>query len=246
MKTSDSITKFAPAFLKAQAAITFATKDAKNPHLGSKYADLPSVMAAMKGPMNSAGIMFLQCAAPSEDGKLHLVTRFIHESGEWVESEAVCAMPKADAQGFGSTMTYLRRYMLAAMAGVVQDDDDGEGAKAAAPQQRERVAPDRLSVGATEKAMAADSTIAKAKEVIRSIPGAIEYLCATPSGRDVPILKNRDMSDMSAKVAARILSEAGRSSLSAAAAEYAPKGPVKMPAMAHNGATVDTGAQLPA
>jgi hypothetical protein len=35
---------------------------------------------------------------------------------------------KYDAQGVGSVITYLRRYSLAAMAGVAPDDDDGEAA----------------------------------------------------------------------------------------------------------------------
>lgn len=129
MKTSDSIKHIAPALLAAQRNITFAAKNAKNPHFKNNYADLPAVIDAVKDALNNSGIVFIQTPTPSEDGRLHLVTRMIHESGEWIEDTAVCAMPKQDAQGFGSAMTYLRRYSLAAFCGLYQSDDDGEAAK---------------------------------------------------------------------------------------------------------------------
>lgn len=129
MKTSDSIKEIAPALLMAQRNITFAAKTAKNPHFKNHYADLPSVIDAIKDALNDAGISFLQMPTPSEDGRLHLTTRLLHESGEWIEDTAVCAMPKQDAQGFGSSMTYLRRYSLAAICGLYQADDDGEAAR---------------------------------------------------------------------------------------------------------------------
>lgn len=128
MKTSDSLDKIAPALVKAQAAMTFAKKDAENPHFKSKFADLPAVITAVKGPLNDNGIAYIQTPSPSEDGKLHMTTRLLHTSGQWIEDTAVCPLPKADPQGFGSASTYLRRYSLAAITGLYQDDDDGEGA----------------------------------------------------------------------------------------------------------------------
>lgn len=137
MKTSESITKIAPALVKAQKAITFASKNAKNPHFKNNYADLGSVIEAIKAPLNDAGIVFIQSPSPSEDGRLHLTTRLIHESGEWIEDTAVCPMPKADPQGFGSANTYLRRYSLAAIIGLYQDDDDGNAAMKPTPSKPE-------------------------------------------------------------------------------------------------------------
>lgn len=128
MKTSDSLDKIAPALVKAQAAMSFARKDTTNPHFKSTFAGLPSVIDAVKGPLNDNGIAFIQTPSPSDDGKLHLTTRLIHTSGQWIEDTAVCPLPKADPQGFGSASTYIRRYSLAAITGLYQDDDDGEGA----------------------------------------------------------------------------------------------------------------------
>ena len=129
MKTSESIKAISPALLKAQEQITFASKDAANPHYKSKYADLPAVIDAVKPALNSQGIVFLQSCSPSEDGKLHLTTRLLHSSGEWIEDTAVCPLPKQDPQGYGSAVTYLRRYSLAALAGLYQADDDGEATR---------------------------------------------------------------------------------------------------------------------
>jgi hypothetical protein len=128
MITSESITKIAPALLTAQRAITFAVKDSTNPHFKSKYADLSSVIDAVKPALNEAGIVFLQMPAPSDRDSLALTTRLIHESGEWIESTATCPLQKSDPQGYGSAVTYLKRYSLASAVGLYQEDDDGNAA----------------------------------------------------------------------------------------------------------------------
>lgn len=139
MKTSESIKGIANALLLAQSEISFAAKNSQNPHFKNKYADLPAVIDAVKEALNRNLIVFIQSASPSDDGKLHLTTRLLHNSGEWIEDTAVCPLPKSDPQGFGSAMTYLRRYCLASMLGLYQDDDDGEAARATAPVQPQKV-----------------------------------------------------------------------------------------------------------
>ena len=74
MKTSESITKIAPALLQAQKSITFAGKNAKNPHFKNTYADLSAVIDAIKESLNNADIVFMQTPSPSDDGRLHLTT----------------------------------------------------------------------------------------------------------------------------------------------------------------------------
>jgi len=128
MKTSTTVEKIAPALLKAQKEITFAVKDSTNPHFKSSYADLESVIEAIKKPLNDNGIIFIQSFSPSESGKLNLTTRLMHESGEWIEDELTMPLQKNDAQGYGSAATYSRRYALAAITGLYQADDDGNEA----------------------------------------------------------------------------------------------------------------------
>ena len=125
MNTSDSIKEISPALIKAQKSITFALMDKVNPHLKSKYADLPSVIDAIKTALNDAGIMFIQTPETMLEMHLQLTTRLIHASGEWIESTMMMPLVKQDPQGYGSALTYARRYSLAAMTGLYQDDDDG-------------------------------------------------------------------------------------------------------------------------
>ena len=136
MKTSETISKIATALLTAQKAITFAAKDANNPFFKSKYADLPTVIDAIKPALNDAGIAFVQSASPSEAGTLALTTRLIHVSGEWIEDTAITPLVKQDPQSYGSAITYLRRYSLAAMTGLYQDDDDGHAASQVKPEPK--------------------------------------------------------------------------------------------------------------
>jgi hypothetical protein len=128
MKTSDSISNIATALLKAQQEITFAAKDSKNPAFKSTYANLESVIEAVKGPLNTHGIAFVQSFSPSAPGFLALSTRLLHTSGEWIEDEMTVPLQKNDAQGYGSAATYSRRYALAAITGLYQADDDGQEA----------------------------------------------------------------------------------------------------------------------
>ena len=125
MKTSESLGKIAPALVKAQAAISHAAIDAANPHFKSRYASLPSVIDAIKPALIENGIAFVQFAEDSPNGSvLNLTTRLLHSSGEWIESTTTVPLSKTDPQGYGSALTYARRYTLAAVVGLYADEDD--------------------------------------------------------------------------------------------------------------------------
>lgn len=136
METSDSIKQIAPALLAAQQAIAFAAKDSKNPAFKSSYANLESVIDAIKAPLNGAGILFSQSFSPSVPGFLSLTTCLIHTSGEWIKDTLNMPLQKQDAQGYGSAATYARRYALAAITGLYQADDDGTEACRPAPKAK--------------------------------------------------------------------------------------------------------------
>lgn len=128
MKTSENITKIASALVSAQKDFLSAKKSSDNPFFKSKYADLQSVISAVKESLNENGIAFIQSPTESEGDVLKLTTRLLHESGEWIEDTAVCPLVKRDPQAFGSALSYLRRYSLSAMCGIYQADDDGNEA----------------------------------------------------------------------------------------------------------------------
>lgn len=127
MNQSESINELATALCAAQAEMGGAVKDSANPFFKSKYADLTSVVKAIKEPFANHGLSYTQfpCAA---DGCVGVTTRLMHSSGQWLESSYMLPMVKNDPQAAGSAITYARRYALQAMAGIPTADDDAESA----------------------------------------------------------------------------------------------------------------------
>lgn len=152
---SDSIAAIAAALAKAQGAYSSASKDKTNPHFKSSYADLSSIAEACMPALSANGIAVVQ--RPNAQGaKVVVTTMLLHSSGEWMAGELELPVSKQDAQGYGSAITYARRYGLAAMAGVVSSDDDGEAAvgRASEPMQRPSSPPAQGARSAPSQASA--------------------------------------------------------------------------------------------
>tara|TARA_R110000744_G_scaffold153277_1_gene267678 strand:+ start:151 stop:786 length:636 start_codon:yes stop_codon:yes gene_type:complete len=129
MNKSESISNLAKALCKAQNEMGGAVKDSKNPFFKSNYADLTSVIKAIKEPFYNNGLSYSQFPVTSEGGSgIGVVTVLMHSSGEWLESEFYLPMAKKDAQGGAQCVTYARRYALQSMAGIPSADDDAEAA----------------------------------------------------------------------------------------------------------------------
>lgn len=120
--------KIAAAFVKAQRAFGPALKTSSNPHFRSRYADLSACVEAVIDALNDNGIALIQKTYECKDGVM-VETIFVHESGEVMEG-GILHVPavKHDAQGFGSALTYARRYSLQAACGIAPEDDDGNAA----------------------------------------------------------------------------------------------------------------------
>lgn len=127
MNTEHATPALFAALAQAQAEIENAAKNAANPHYRSKYADLAEVLNTVRPTFAKHGLSVMQSTGFS--GSLVTVTTLVgHKDGGYITAEASCVPAKTDAQGVGSATTYLRRYSLAAMAGVAQEDDDGNAA----------------------------------------------------------------------------------------------------------------------
>ena len=125
--------KIAAAFVKAQRAFGPALKTSTNPHFKSKYADLSNCVEAVIEALNANGIGLMQRTYDSKDGVM-VETVFVHESGEVMECGLLhVPASKQDPQGYGSALTYARRYSLLAATGLAPEDDDGNAAVAAKP-----------------------------------------------------------------------------------------------------------------
>ena len=129
--------EIASALVKAQKAFGPALKTSTNPAFRSKYAKLENCIEAVIDALNDNGIMLMQQTRACEDGVI-VETTFIHESGEML-SGGILHVPAAkhDPQGYGSALTYARRYSLQAACGIAPEDDDGEASmKAYRPQEK--------------------------------------------------------------------------------------------------------------
>lgn len=146
MRKSDSIDLLATALSAAQAEITGAIKESENPFFDSTYADLASVWDAIRGPLSKNGLCVVQ-SLDMFDSRAVLSTLLAHKSGQWIESVIELAPSKRDAQGWGSVITYMRRYSLAAIVGVAQIDDDGNAAS-----EQPKYAAQRQSVAKKQQA----------------------------------------------------------------------------------------------
>jgi hypothetical protein len=118
----------ASALVRAQRGFAPALKTSTNPHFRSKYVDLAGCIEAVVDALNSAGIALVQ--RTSEDGTgVTVETVFVHESGETLECGKLhVPAAKQDPQGYGSALTYARRYSLMAACGIAPEDDDGNAA----------------------------------------------------------------------------------------------------------------------
>jgi len=141
---SEQLNELGAALAKAQAIMATAKKDSQNPFFRSSYADLASVWEACREPLTQNGLSVAQFPGfePGNPPTALVTTILLHTSGQWMAETAGAPLPdqtrkdgsveKANAQGVGSAITYLRRYALAAVASVSPADDDGTALKALA------------------------------------------------------------------------------------------------------------------
>ena len=115
------------AIATAQAEVENATKGSVNDHFKNRYADLAEVLNTVRPVFSRHGLGIIQSTAC--DGSTVAVTTVLtHRDGGFISTVTSCVPKTIDAQGVGSATTYLRRYSLAAICGVAQEDDDGNSA----------------------------------------------------------------------------------------------------------------------
>jgi len=143
MKMSTEVNELFKAFSAFQGQVENATKNAMNPGVKNKYADLAECINTAKPMLAANGLGVTQMIGSADDGKQTLTTMMTHSSGQWmsdtfvmVEAVLMGGAGKNPVQALGSAITYQRRYSFAAMIGIAQEDDDGNSnTKARQPAQ---------------------------------------------------------------------------------------------------------------
>lgn len=165
----------ASALVRAQRGFAPALKTSTNPHFRSKYVDLAGCIEAVVDALNGAGIALIQRTFEDNTG-VTVETVFVHESGEMMECGKLhVPASKQDPQGYGSALTYARRYSLMAAAGIAPEDDDGNAASKPAPKvsatKTDLVPPNRMAIvadvaAAIDERMSANDLIGAFEEYL--------------------------------------------------------------------------------
>jgi hypothetical protein len=112
------------ALFAIQNADVLLLKDAKNPHFKNTYATLGAVLDALKPHLKEQGLLVTQI--PCEvDGRPGLKTTVTHlGTGVAVGAAAPLVLDKDNMQGYGSALTYMKRYALTSIFSLDADEDD--------------------------------------------------------------------------------------------------------------------------
>jgi hypothetical protein len=128
MANSESLSKIAAALVAVQSEVSNPTNTTKNAFLGNNYFPLPDLIEHVKPALSKHGLTIVQLPT-SDNGRVGVTTTILHESGEWIsDSVSMDVEPRKGntlAQVAGGTITYLRRYSLAAALNIASEDDDG-------------------------------------------------------------------------------------------------------------------------
>jgi len=126
--------EIASAMVGAMSELTDPPMDSKNPHFRNRYASLKSCLDTVRPVLARHGLVLSQFVVSSENGADRLVTRLLHQSGQFVEDEGISLVGADNMQKLGSAMSYGRRYGLLSVLGLVGDpDDDAEIASLRVP-----------------------------------------------------------------------------------------------------------------
>lgn len=150
--------EIASALVKAQKGFAPALKTSTNPQFKSKYADLSACIEAVIDSLNANGIAMIQKAHECESGVM-VETVFVHESGEMFEAGKLhVPASKNDPQGYGSALTYARRYSLMAACGIAPEDDDGNAASKPKPVSQPAVTKIQIDAAIKRLGIAAEKS----------------------------------------------------------------------------------------
>ena len=121
---SEEIGELAKALSAAQGMMDAAGKDGKGNY--GKYTTISSILDVVKDALSKNSLAVVQAPMPCEAGNICLRTTLMHSSGQWIASQLTMKAENVSPQKIGSVITYARRYALAALLGVGQEDDDAQ------------------------------------------------------------------------------------------------------------------------
>lgn len=177
LESSPALGELAAALVKFQGAVGGAARGGTNDNIGNRYTRLEDAWSAARKALKKHGISVTQWPVESREGTAAMVTRVMHESGEWMQSRCTIPVLGRDPQSYGSAYSYLRRYSLLAALGLPSIDDDAEAAMAAPKEQKQTPAPRqrRRQRKARKPTTTPEEQAAKAVELLGRLEAASAY-----------------------------------------------------------------------
>ena len=132
MEDTTKCTTIFGALAKAQAKFKTVIKNCHG--YGYDYADISSIMDAVRPALNENGLYVYQKVTSNDGISVTCETFIANENGEIISSgpltiSAMAQKGMNQAQALGSAQTYARRYSLSSFLGIASEsDDDGNGA----------------------------------------------------------------------------------------------------------------------
>lgn len=147
MAENNELSKLQEALSVFRAQIKQPKLDGSNPYFNSNYVTLAGVQQAVDEGIKGTGLAYVQLVNSDDNGNVYVETIITHKLGGILRSGKLSVPPKKkDAQGLGSSITYSRRYQLAAMFGITSDkDDDANAAVGGNPNQGRKQTPKQQS-----------------------------------------------------------------------------------------------------
>lgn len=216
VSTSATIGAIAKALAAAQLKMGPAIKDkvgvipGKDGRQGYQYgyATLAACFEAIV-PLHENGIAVTQIPLDGGNNGVLVATLLMHESGEWLRGELWMPVAQQTPQGYGSALTYNRRYSLQLLCGLASDDDDGaaatHGPQRNEPPQRPRsqgggVGPAKTSAPAN---LGLFADICEAIERCESVARINEVVINTQRAHGQGLITDSHLEQIKAMVAKR-------------------------------------------
>ena len=198
MNKSEQINELAKGLALFRANLKQPFKDADNPFFKSKYVPLENVTEVIDKALVDTGVTYVQVPVNGEGGMVGVSTTVLHSSGQWLEFPPFLLKPdKANPQGYGSSITYARRYSLSSVFGVTSDnDDDGNAASGNGKQpSRQAKAPAKPQMDDNTR-----QTLNTTYADLKKLRGAdftseqyIKELCQRNNAADIAEVKQSDI-----------------------------------------------------
>ena len=175
MNEPKSVGNLASALSKAQGQMTGAKKDKENSFFKSSYADMASVVAAIREPFSDNGLSVTQTMDVLDSGRSILRTSLMHVDGEIITSKMVIP-EESNPQKLGSLITYYRRYMLMAICNLAPVEDDANSATLISPKLVAQLEAMTKNYPVIKEKMLANCNGNFHNITLDRFPGAVQYI----------------------------------------------------------------------